>query len=107
MRVVGRDATHMRGRTGFDTSYQTNIVSLGAGESFDAIFTAPPFSGGSGSSGNGYDAYVLYNRAYTRSDNLNDVAGSAGSGAGQRTEVRVYPASAPSLGQRYPNDTRL
>ncbi len=107
MRVVGRDATHMRGRTGFDTSYLTNIVSLGAGESFDAIFTAPAFSGGSGSSGSGYDAYVLYNRAYTRSDNLNDVVGTAGSGGGQRTEVRVYPADAPALGQRYPNDTRL
>jgi hypothetical protein len=104
MHVVGRDATQLWGRTGFDTSYETNIVSLGAGESFDAIFIAPPFSGGSGSSGNGYDAYVLYNRAYTRSDNLN-VAAGAGSGGGQRTEVRVYPSGVAA--QQYPNDWGL
>jgi FtsP/CotA-like multicopper oxidase with cupredoxin domain len=98
MNVVGRDATHMRGRDGTDTSYRTNIVSLGAGESFDAIFTAPPYSGGAGSSGNGYDAYVLYNRAYTHIDNL-------GGGAGQRTEVRVYPSGVAP--QQYPNDWGL
>ncbi len=92
VRVVGRDATHMRGRTGFDTSYETNTVALGAGESFDAIFTAPLHSGGAGP-----DTYVLYNRTYTRGDNL------AG-GGGQRTEVRVYP-SGTLPGQQYPNDT--
>ena len=69
----------MRGRTGFDTSYETNTLSFGAGESFDTIFTAPAFTGGTGTSGQGYDTYVLYNRAYTRSDNL------VGDGGGQRT----------------------
>ncbi len=34
------------GATGFDTSYETNTLSFGAGESFDAIFTAPAFTGG-------------------------------------------------------------
>jgi len=101
LRVVGRDATHMKGRDGTNTSYQTNTVALGAGESFDAIFTAPAHSGGPGP-----DTYVLYNRTYTRSDNLNNGTGE-GSGGGQRTEVRVYPASTPTLGQRYPNDDRL
>ena len=96
VRVVGRDATPMRGRTGFDTSYETNTLSFGAGESFDALFTAPTFSGGLGTSGQGYDTYVLYNRAYTRGDNL------VGDGGGQRTEIRVFPADTLDP-QAYPN----
>jgi FtsP/CotA-like multicopper oxidase with cupredoxin domain len=95
MRVVGRDATPMRGRDGTDTSYETETLNIGPGESYDAIFTAPPFSGGSGSSGNGYDLYMLYNRNYSRSN-------QAGSFGGQATEVRVYPNGVAS--QAYPND---
>ncbi len=89
MRVVGKDATLLRGRDGTDTSYQTNTIMLGAGESVDAIFTAPPHSGGPS-----YDTYLLYNRALNRASNL--VAGGFG---GQMTEVRVYPAGtiAPQL----------
>lgn len=95
MRVVGRDATLMRGRDGSDTSYLTDTVLIGAGESFDAIFTAPDYSGGAGSSGQGYDTYVLYNRRLTNS-------GPSGLG-GQRTEIRVYPAGQVDP-QQYPND---
>jgi len=91
MRVVGRDATPMRGRTGHVTSYETNTLSFGAGESFDVIFEAPPYQGPGP-----YDTYVLYNRAYTRGDNL------VGDGGGQRTEVRVYPAGTLDP-QDYPN----
>ena len=87
MRVVGRDATIMRGRDHTDISYETDTISIGAGESFDVIFQAPAYSGGSGSSGNGYDLYMLYNRAFTRANNL-----AAGGFGGQATEVRVYPA---------------
>lgn len=97
MRVIGRDATLMRGRYGADTSYETDTVLIGAGESFDVIFTAPAFSGGSGSSGQGYDSYVLYNRRLTQVSNLTD-----GGFGGQRTEVRVYPGGLAS--QQYPND---
>jgi hypothetical protein len=113
MRVVGRDATLMRGFNasgmrgndtadpayvpGADTSYETDTLSFGAGESFDAIFTAPAFSGGSGSSGQGYDTYVLYNRRYALSDNL------AGGFGGQRTEIHVYPAGSVGA-QQFPND---
>jgi hypothetical protein len=43
----------------------------------------------------GYDTYLLYDRAYERSDNLG--------GGGRRTEVRVYPAGALPA-QRFPND---
>jgi FtsP/CotA-like multicopper oxidase with cupredoxin domain len=97
MRVVGRDATLMRGRDGQDTSYFTDTITMGAGESFDVIFTAPAFSGGSGSSGNGYDTYLLYNRAYARSNNL-----ATGGFGGQATEVRVYPGGVAA--QKFPND---
>jgi hypothetical protein len=82
MRVVGRDATPMKGRDGTDTSYETDTLLIGAGESFDVIFQAPPHSGGAGP-----DTYVLYNRRYTQVSNL-----STGGAAGQRTEVRVYPS---------------
>lgn len=98
MRVVGKDATPMRGRDGTPTGYEASSLSFGAGESLDALFTAPPFSGGAGSSGAGYDAYVLYNRSFQRSDNL-----AAGGFGGQRTEVRVYPAGAVGP-QAIPNE---
>jgi FtsP/CotA-like multicopper oxidase with cupredoxin domain len=101
MRVVGKDATPMKGRTGADTSYEASTVSFGAGESIDAIFTAPAFSGGSGSSGQGYDTYVLYDRAYERSNNL--AAEGAVKYGGRQTEVRVYP-SGTRPAQQYPND---
>lgn len=78
----------MRGRGGTDTSYQASTVSFGAGESIDAIFTAPAFSGGSGSSGQGYDSYPLYDRAYERVNNL--------AYGGRQTEIRVYPVGSRS-----------
>jgi hypothetical protein len=91
MHVVGKDATLLRGRDGTDLSYYTNTVSLGAGESVDAIFTAPPHQGLGP-----YDTYLLYNRAYNRSSNL------SGGYGGQMTEVRVFPAG--TLGpQTLPN----
>lgn len=93
MRVVGKDATPMRGRDGTDTSYETETLSFGAGESFDAIFTAPPHSGG-----NGPDVYMLYNRGYASANNL-----AAGGFGGQTTEIRVYPSSEPLGPQLIPN----
>ena len=92
MRVVGRDATLMRGRYGTNTSYETDTILIGAGESFDVLFTAPPHSGGAGP-----DKYVLYNRRLTQVSNLSD-----GGYGGQRTEVRVYPSGLAA--QQYPND---
>lgn len=94
LRVVGKDATPMKGRDGTDTSYTTNTLSFGAGESIDALFTAPAHSGGSGP-----DVYVLYNRASEHSNNL-----ASGGFGGQRTEIRVYPSSDSTLAaQRVPN----
>jgi len=90
MRVVGRDATPMKGRDGTDTSYETDTLLMGAGESYDAIFTAPPYQGPGA-----YDTYVLYNRRYTQDDD------TSGGTQGQRTEVRVYPGSTPLVQQHF------
>jgi FtsP/CotA-like multicopper oxidase with cupredoxin domain len=95
-RVVGRDATYMRGRgpTFTSTAYDTSVFSFGAGESFDAIITAPPFATNRPVPDPGYDTYLLYNRAFTRGDKAE--------GGGQRTEIRVYPPGALPA-QAYPN----
>ena len=98
MHVVGRDATLMRGRNGADTSYLTNTINFNAGESFDVVITAPPFTGGTGSSGQGYDVYMLYNRNFQRSNNL-----APGGFGGQATEIRVYPSTAALPTQTVPN----
>jgi FtsP/CotA-like multicopper oxidase with cupredoxin domain len=105
MKVIGRDATPMKGRsatldpgtglyplTGVNTSYETNTISLGAGESFDVMLDIPAFSGVGA-----YDTYMLYNRNYTRTANLAD-----GGYGGQTTEIRVYPAGSRPL-QTLPN----
>jgi hypothetical protein len=81
MKVVGKDATLLRGRDGTDISYATDTIYIGPGESYDAIFTAPP------KTGSGYDTYLLYNRNYAYLHN----AGMSGLG-GQMTEVRVFAA---------------
>jgi hypothetical protein len=99
LKVVGRDATPMKGRDGTDTSYVTDTLLMGAGESYDAIFTAPAHSGGSGP-----DVYVLYNRRYTQDDD------TANGTQGQRTEVRVYPAGTllpQAYFNQHPEDTVL
>jgi FtsP/CotA-like multicopper oxidase with cupredoxin domain len=80
MKIVGKDATLLRGRDGTDLTYETNTVLTGAGQSVDAIFTAPPVP-------SAVKKYLLYNRNYDRLSN----AGGSGYG-GQMTEIRVHPA---------------
>ena len=97
LKVVGRDATPLKGRDGTIGTYSTNTLSFGAGESFDTVFTAPAHSGATGPLGEVIpDKYVLFNRTYTRADNLSG-------GGGQRTEVHVYPTGT-LLPQKFPND---
>ncbi len=93
MRVVGRDATPMRGRDGTDTSYETETLNIGPGEAYDVVFTAPSHQGPGA-----YDTYMLYNRNYLRSNNL-----APGGFGGQATEIRVYPPGTVAP-QAYPND---
>ncbi len=92
LHVIGKDATLLRGNDGTDLSYYTNTITIGAGESFDAIFTAPSHSGGSGP-----DKYLLYNRNFVRSHSV----GGFGEGK-QMTEIHVYPSGSLSA-QTDPN----
>lgn len=80
MRVVGKDATHLRGSDGTDFSYETHTVHLGSGATVDAIFNAPEDVTTT-------QTYLFYNRNFHRLTN----GGHQGYG-GQMTEVRVHPA---------------
>ncbi|MCB9419665.1 MAG: multicopper oxidase domain-containing protein [Ardenticatenaceae bacterium] len=80
MRVVGLDATPMRGTTGADSSFETHTLHVGSGGTIDAIFTAPENVSST-------QTYLFYNRNFNRLSN----GGAAGYG-GQMTEIRVHPA---------------
>ena len=57
----------MLGRDGTDTSYETETLNIGPGESYDVdLRGACPLRG----TALGHDTYMLYNRAYQRSNNL-------------------------------------
>ncbi|PKW26217.1 multicopper oxidase domain-containing protein [Phycicoccus duodecadis] len=94
MRVVGRDATPMRGRDGTDTSYETETLNIGPGESYDVVFTAPAYV----TDPKGFNTYMLYNRSFARSNNR-----AAGGFGGQATEIRVHPPGGVRA-QQFPND---
>jgi len=72
LKVVGQDARPMRGYNGEDISYWRNTVYISAGQTVDAIFTAPAAG-----------IYPLYNRNHHK----NTVAGTAL--GGMVTEIRV------------------
>lgn len=83
LRVVGKDATYLRGRDGTDTNYLTDTIYIGPGEAYDAVFVAPQVTT--------QTTYLLYNRKLAYLNN----GGKAGTGAlgfgGQMTEVRISP----------------
>jgi FtsP/CotA-like multicopper oxidase with cupredoxin domain len=78
MKVIAKDATLLQGRTGEDLSYLTNTVTIGPGESADALFVAPDVAE--------QTTFLLYNRNYNRLHN----GGGLGYG-GQMTQVRMFP----------------
>jgi FtsP/CotA-like multicopper oxidase with cupredoxin domain len=89
MKVVGKDATYLLGRDDTDLTYLTQTVAIGASESVDAIFVAPPYRASHelvDGEGQSYNRYLFYNRDYRRLNN----GGHPGWG-GQMTEVHVYP----------------
>ncbi len=101
LRVIAKDAVLMKGRDSTPTDYTTNTVYIGPGEATDVIFTAPDHSGNLGTSGKGYDTYLIYNRNFATA-----ASGSAAGYSGQMTEVRIYPnsGSAKLPAQVNPND---
>lgn len=79
LRVIGKDARLLRGRNGEDQSYFTHTIHIGAGETTDAIFTAPNVSSPT--------TYRLASR------NFNQLSNGGGTDAGgMLTEIRVNPA---------------
>ncbi len=81
LRVIAKDATLLRGltstgRDGADLSFETNTISIGPGESVEAIFTAPTTPG----------TYLLYNRNLGHQSN----AGGPNYG-GQMAQIVVLP----------------
>lgn len=100
MKVIGEDATLLRGPTGADLSYSTNTVYIGPGETRDVLFTAPAFAAGPSTPGPGplgpWNTYFLKNRNYDRQTN----GGAHGLG-GMVTEVRIHNGTVPVQG---PND---
>ena len=90
MHVVGQDASLLRNGT-VDTSYWTNTLYIGPGESRDVLFDAPTFDplrpSGSDTVGT-YNVYYFKNRDWRKLSNN----GAAGPG-GMMTEVRVYQES--------------
>ena len=100
MKVIGEDATLLRGPGGADLSYDTNTIYIGPGESRDVLFTAPGFDAAAaipsptGSSLGSYNRYLFKNRNLQRLNNDGQVD-SEGLG-GMVTEVRVYEDSLPA-----------
>ncbi|AFV12073.1 ferroxidase [Thermacetogenium phaeum DSM 12270] len=75
LKVVGLDARQLRGYNGEDLSRWRNAIFIAAGQTVDAIFTAP-------SAG----IYPLYNRNWHKNTNAGKSFG------GMITEIRVLPA---------------
>ena len=101
MRVVGEDATLLRGTAGADLSYGTNTLYIGPGEARDVIFTAPDFSSllpTNADDAGTYNTYFFRNRDASKLTNN----GAPGLG-GMATEVRVYQNTL--LPQNEPNQT--
>jgi len=74
MHVVGKDAKLLRGPTGADLSYDTNSVTVGGGESFDAILDTTGVAAGT---------YFLY------TSNLNYLSNDTEAFGGMMTEIRI------------------
>lgn len=93
MKVVGHDATLMRGPGGADLSHWANTVYMAPSVTRDVLFTAPAFDPdspvNSDAYGN-YNTYWLKNRNYHKQTN-NGLPGLGG----MITEVRVYDGGLP------------
>jgi FtsP/CotA-like multicopper oxidase with cupredoxin domain len=101
MKVIGEDATLLRGVGGADLSYVTDTLYIGPGEARDVLLTAPAFDAGrpgATDTRGAYNRYLFKNRDAVRLTN----AGAPGLG-GMATEVRVYQNALP--GQTTPNQT--
>jgi FtsP/CotA-like multicopper oxidase with cupredoxin domain len=76
MRVVGKDAKHLRGTTGQNLHYNTNSVTLGGGQSVDVILDTKDVAPGT---------YFLYSR------NLWELSNDKEDFGGMMTEITITP----------------
>lgn len=76
MRIVGKDAKQLRGPDGKDLSYKTSSITLGGGESTDAILDIPAET----TPGTTYFLYTT---------NLNYLSNDAEQFGGMMTEIRI------------------
>lgn len=88
LHIIGQDAQRPLGLNGEDLSYRKNVLYFAAGQTIDAIFTAP-------APGN----YPLFNRNCHKNVN-NEVALG-----GMVTEVKIYPGTLPPPAR--PHDKKL
>jgi hypothetical protein len=80
----------MAGRDGTRRATETNTINPNAGESFD-VTSRRRLTGGAGSSGAGYDVYLLYNRAFPRTDNLTPAVSADRLPRSERSPERSRP----------------
>lgn len=73
LKIIGIDAKQPIGADGLDLSCFKNIIYIGAGQTYDVLFTAP-----------GVGTYPLFNRSYNKNINAGAVPG------GMVTEVQIY-----------------
>jgi FtsP/CotA-like multicopper oxidase with cupredoxin domain len=102
LKVVGQDATLLRGSGGADLSYLTNTLYMGPGEARDVLFTAPAYDAGlRGAS----DARGPFNTYWFRNRNSFKLTNNGAPGlGGMVTQVRVYRDPLPQQtapGQTY------
>jgi FtsP/CotA-like multicopper oxidase with cupredoxin domain len=93
LHVVGQDASLLRNGS-LDTSYRTNTIYIGPGESRDILFDAPAYTSllPSGADSQGpYNVYYFKNRDWRKLSN-NGLPGAGG----MMTEVRVYENPLPA-----------
>jgi hypothetical protein len=90
MTVVGRDARLLRGPTGTDLYYETNSVTLGGGESADAIIEIPSDAGVG-------DTYFLYTTNLNYLNNSDEDSDGMG---GMMTEIRVVSTTPAAASER-------
>lgn len=102
MKVVGEDATFLRGQDGTDLTYTAHTIYIGPGEARDVLFTAPAFDASADVYADGVGSYNRYLFANRSSYKLT-TPGVPGLG-GHVTEVRVY-AGSPLPVQSEPNET--
>jgi hypothetical protein len=87
MKVVGWNAKLLRDQGGSNTEYYTNSITLGGGESMDAILDAS--DAGCGSSGCSAQLYPPGSTFYLYSPNLDHLSNDAENFGGLMTEVHI------------------